>query len=204
MKKSFLCLKCGYSWFSEKKSPVKCAGCRQDWRLPRQNEKHGLSKSVEYTTWSRAVNRCHNPKNKVYRYYGARGISVCDLWRKSFLIFLKDMGKRPSNKHSLDRINNDGNYEPGNCRWATVLQQARNRHYPIRNSSIDYGNLIIKKGVSRQYRKQLRWLRDGKCTTCGEKAFSVVPEIGKTRFCKKHYEKRRMWARKYHKKLCKK
>lgn len=72
------------------------------------------------------IKRCTNPLDSHYKYYGGRGISVCKEWRESFDAFISDMGYRPEG-HQLDRINNDGNYEPSNCRWATKLEQARNR-----------------------------------------------------------------------------
>jgi hypothetical protein len=70
--------------------------------------------------------RCLNPKATQYAYYGGRGIMVCNRWRDSFETFLADMGQKPSNGHSIDRIDVNGHYEPGNCRWATRLQQVRN------------------------------------------------------------------------------
>jgi hypothetical protein len=70
--------------------------------------------------------RCHDAKNKHFRHYGGRGIRVCDRW-DSFENFLADMGSRPSTKHSIDRIDCDGNYEPGNCRWATWSEQRLNQ-----------------------------------------------------------------------------
>lgn len=89
----------------------------------------------EFRAWSAMRNRCTNPRNAAYARYGGRGVSVCSRWRESFWAFLEDMGRRPSPMHSLDRINNDGNYEPGNCRWATRRQQltnySRNRYLAL-------------------------------------------------------------------------
>lgn len=84
----------------------------------------------EYSVWAGMKQRCFNPKAPSYRYYGGRGITVCQRWRESFAAFVADMGPRPSPEHSIDRINNDGNYEPGNCRWTTWDVQANNRSAP--------------------------------------------------------------------------
>ena len=81
----------------------------------------------EYHAWYSMIQRCTNPNNKSYRNYGMRGITVCDRWRHSFELFVADMNLRPSRFHSLDRIDNDKGYFPGNCRWATDRQQRRNR-----------------------------------------------------------------------------
>ena len=86
----------------------------------------GRPKTVEYTLWRSMINRCYNTKVQNYHYYGGRGIMVCPRWRHDYLAFLADVGRRPAPGLSLDRINNDGNYEPGNVRWATRSQQARN------------------------------------------------------------------------------
>lgn len=110
--------------------------------------KHGLCSSPEYRAWSHMKERCSNIKAQEYESYGGRGIKVCERWLK-FENFYADMGDRPSNKHSLDRIDNDGNYEPDNCRWATGIEQVLNRRTNKNNTS-GY------KGVSFDKRKG-RW-----------------------------------------------
>ena len=88
---------------------------------------HGGTKTPEYVIWYAMRQRCNNPHNKGWRNYGGRGITVCDRWQHSFAAFLEDMGRRPSRELSIDRIDNDGNYEPDNCRWATAKEQRANR-----------------------------------------------------------------------------
>lgn len=89
--------------------------------------KHGKCGSQEYIAWQLLRQRCNNPKNPRYNRYGGRGISVCERWSR-FENFYADMGDKPDPKLSIDRIDNDGNYEPGNCRWATASEQRRNSH----------------------------------------------------------------------------
>ncbi len=94
-------------------------------------EKSNATVSKEYRAWVGMIGRCENPNHPKFSSYGARGIRVSPKWRNSFSNFLKDMGRKPHSSLSLDRENNDGNYEPGNCRWATSKQQANNRRKRI-------------------------------------------------------------------------
>lgn len=90
------------------------------------HHKHGYVGTKMYGVWQAMKRRCYNPNTKDFRNYGARGIEVCSRWRESFENFLEDMGTCPPGR-SLDRINNEGPYEPGNCRWATKSEQNSNR-----------------------------------------------------------------------------
>lgn len=94
------------------------------------NKTHGKTGTLIYKEWSEMKRRCNNKNDKSYHNYGGRGISVCDIWQNSFEAFYDNVSKLPhfgEQGYSLDRINNDGNYEPNNVRWATAKEQANNR-----------------------------------------------------------------------------
>lgn len=124
-----VCLKCGreVSVDGGNLRSGKTSQCLQCFC--KSSKKHGHAHfgrhTKTYTAWQAMLRRCDNPNNKAYKWYGGRGINVCDRW-KTYAHFLKDMGESPKGM-SLDRINNDGNYEPGNCRWTTRLEQSHNR-----------------------------------------------------------------------------
>lgn len=88
---------------------------------------HGLSYTREYQVWRDMIRRCTDPRSEKYHRYGGRGITVCQRWLDSVEAFVADVGKAPSRKHMLDRIDNDGNYEPDNVRWATNKEQSLNK-----------------------------------------------------------------------------
>lgn len=107
-------------WGNIKHGIVKSCGCLR--KIAK-----GLCHVPEYKNWSHMIYRCHSKAGLKDSRYGGRGITVCDAWRNSFETFYKDMGAKPTPHHSIDRINNSGNYEPGNCKWSTIDEQAKNR-----------------------------------------------------------------------------
>jgi hypothetical protein len=111
-------------------------GCLRRDRVIARNYIHGQSLSPTHISWLRMLQRCSDPGAHAYHRYGGRGIKVCEEWRGSFVTFLRDMGERPEGR-TLDRINIDGNYEPSNCRWATRLEQARNKSKPVASVEFD-------------------------------------------------------------------
>jgi len=118
-----------------------------------REERHGLYKSElkTYKVWSQMKSRCLNPNHDKYYRYGARGIRVCDRWLNSFSAFLSDMGRKPDGK-TLDRRDNDGNYEPLNCRWATPAEQSNNTRR-CRYYTIDGETKTI-----------MQWVKDPRCS----------------------------------------
>lgn len=107
---------------------------------------HGMFGTPEYKAWAAMIQRCTNPSDNRWKTHGARGIKVCNSWF-NFINFYKDMGNRPSPEYSLDRIDNDGDYNKINCRWATKSQQQLNKRIPSNNTS----------GYKGVYKRKNRW-----------------------------------------------
>ena len=119
-------------------------GCLRRETTIKRSTTHGGSHTKEYRVWERMRIRCNNPNRADYERYGGRGIKVCARWMESFSNFLADMGTVPAGK-SLDRINNDGDYEPSNCRWATASEQNRNRRKWVRKPLTEAHKLAISR-----------------------------------------------------------
>ena len=146
-------------FYHVKNGLTKSCGCLIKEVSGNRYKTHGMSKTNEFAIWQGMIARCYNKNNNKYHRYGGRGIKVCERWLHNFEKFLEDMGKRPSLKHSIERINNDGNYEPSNCRWDIPFAQSRNNS---RNHWIEYnGEKMIlqdwadKLGFSQSYMSKL-------------------------------------------------
>lgn len=126
-------------------------GCMRDEMASERKRTHAMSKSPEYRIWQSMKDRCGNPTSGGYRRYGGRGIKVCERWLESFENFFSDMGKRPTRKHSINRINNDGNYDPDNCEWATGREQSRNtsrnRFLEMDGTRLTVADWSLKTGI---------------------------------------------------------
>jgi hypothetical protein len=135
-----------------KTATVHSCGCMASKTKAEKRRTHGGAGTPEHESWTSMLSRCFNPAVESFPNYGGRGITVCQRWRNSFAAFLKDMGPRPTGT-SLDRYpNNDGNYEPGNCRWATMREQAsntrRNRFYELSGERLTIQQVATKVGMS--------------------------------------------------------
>ena len=123
-------------------------GCYRDKQVGDANRTHGKSKSKLYQIWASMIQRCTNPNHPAYARYGGRGITVCERWLHSFENFYEDMKDRPSEKHTLDRLDNSKGYSPENCAWKTYKEQARNRRS---NRILSHGgeNLVVAAWTER-------------------------------------------------------
>lgn len=137
--------------FEHKKSRM-CKSCSRKITSTR----HGYKDTRIYRIWKGMRTRCYNPNSKDYCYYGKRGIAICERWNK-FENFLEDMGEPPTNKHSIDRINNDGNYEPNNCRWTTQREQIKNSR-PRLHHSTGIKGITYTKNHNYRVRSQGRYI----------------------------------------------
>ena len=117
---------------------TKSCGCIAIEKVKNLNLSHNMCQIKEYKAWSKLKSRCYTKTDNKYYAYGARGIKVCDRWLESFDNFYKDMGDAPTKKHSIDRIDVNGNYEPSNCRWATNKVQSNNK---TTNVYVEYGGV---------------------------------------------------------------
>lgn len=106
---------------------ISCGCLIKDVLRNKRTTMHNLSRTREYRAWRGMIIRCYNKNYKLFHRYGGRGITVCDRWKSSLLNFISDMGNCPSGKSSIDRIENDGNYDPDNCRWSDPIEQSNNR-----------------------------------------------------------------------------
>lgn len=139
-------------------------GCLAIERTTRHAHAAGATPTPEYGAWLAAKKRCDNPRSASFGNYGARGISMCADWARDFRVFLRDMGPRLSPAHSLDRIDSDGDYAPGNCRWALPEVQARNRRvtrwYLFEGEQLVLGQLALRLGITRDQARALERRRE--------------------------------------------
>lgn len=123
-------------------------GCFRKQYVSEKSTRHGMRYTREYRTWSTMVTRCCNPNTRPFKNYGGRGIAVCERWL-DFINFYDDMGNQPKGLE-LDRIDNDGNYEPGNCRWVTCSQNIKNGRARIKNAKGQFTGGISSKTWEQQ------------------------------------------------------
>lgn len=146
---------------------IKSCGCYARERAKTLSRTtHGMTGTPEHRAWDGLKQRCLNPNNPEYPNYGGRGITVCDRWLHGFENFLADVGLRPTHRHSIDRVNNDRGYEPGNVRWATAAEQARNRRVAVtpqvasralflREAAMTFGDIGGLLGISGETARRL-------------------------------------------------
>jgi predicted nucleic acid-binding Zn ribbon protein len=148
------CKVCGIQFVPKKKTVVVCSrSCAGRMSQAEINFRtHGMSKLPEYKLWKGIKSRTLNKNNPKYCKYGAKGVSICDRWKDDFPAFYKDMGPRPSKQHSIERINNNVGYEPGNCIWALAKVQAnntsKNKTYSLNGLTLTVAQWADRTGIS--------------------------------------------------------
>ena len=160
-------------WGNVKKGVTKSCGCLRVEQLVNRSTTHGLSRSAEFSIWADMIARCSTLTNRSYARYGGRGITVCAQWLDSFEQFYADMGPRPSPRHSIDRIENDGHYESTNCRWATAQTQRVNQrrtvlltHHGVSGTLKDLARHVgLRYSAVRQRVTTMSWSLDRALTT---------------------------------------
>ncbi|VVB51695.1 MazG nucleotide pyrophosphohydrolase domain protein [uncultured archaeon] len=170
----------------------------QDAPRKARGKGHGLSKLPEHLIWCGIKRRCYNPKSHSFPWYGGRGIGMSPVWREDFAAFFRDVGPRPSKQHSLDRINTNGNYELGNVRWATAVEQANNKGprlpgfisyqraasktaiYPGKGSFTGaiYCALGLAGEAGEFADKIKKVMRDGNCDLTADQRKKLIDELG--------------------------
>lgn len=129
---------------------VKSCGCLKSEMISRRNRTHGRTGTPEHNSWLAMRQRCYYRQHKDYSRYGGRGIKVCAKWRDDFEAFLADVGARPSPQHTIDRIDGNGDYEPGNVRWSNAYVQSGNRSNVI-SVTLDDGREVTLKRAAQIY-----------------------------------------------------
>lgn len=143
---------------------TKSCGCYLEDSRHTHTRTHGKSHTREFAIWNTMRARCSNPNSEQWKYYGGRGIKVCAEWANDFAAFISHIGPRPSERHSIDRIDVEGHYEPGNVRWATAREQRLNQREKtlcLKGHELAGDNLKIRKSGARRYRR---------CLTCERQA----------------------------------
>lgn len=160
-----------------RRGDTKSCGCKKQEFRRAYMVTHGLSQSPEFVAWSNMKSRCLNPKCPGYKRYGGRGIRICDEWLNSFETFFADMGPRPGAEYSIERKDSNGNYEPGNCVWATCDEQARSRRTSVlltfRGETLsveEWGRRLNISGAAIRHRiRRLKWTVEQTLTTASRK-----------------------------------